>query len=563
MNECPDPAVEQTTCEFRHVRWSDEEAACPECQHPAPRVWETARSAIDIDLDRPAVLLVEVSVHRCPSCGHFFRAQPPFLRRCASYTNRVVSKAVAAVYTDGMAMTRVTERLARDFWVQPSEAMIRHWCHDYTHGLDFVQDYQPWVVEGFSGVLCVDEVYQKQLALLLAVDPKAPQGDRLVGYQLVHGAVRQADVADFFRRLQAVGIDPDEVITDGSALYPALVSAVWPQAAHQLCLFHQTRQVTRHPGGTRRQVLKTASASLPVLPPQRRDAPSKAAPDAPGPVRGTTATTERRRGRGRCRREVHAAGLALVHALRQQGVSVIGIARRTGISRPTVRSWLREPAPADEVLAAAMAAPPPRLDLVVPPPPPPAPWQDWEQVRQVRQALGPDRFRLLCRPDHLTDADRAAFAAVCASPVGESVRLARTFLEEWYALWRDKTGQRRSFEDAQERHARWQANPDYAGLPPLQRVQKQCDAAQFEHVGAFLRHAEWESTNNGAERTGRAFRHLQAPRFRWRTEEMTEGALVAEALAKGEACRVEPPPAGRCQRGRKPGTLRAPAPAVT
>ena len=101
MNECADPAVEQTTCQFRHVRWSDEEAACPQCQHPAPRVWETARSAIDIDLDRPAVLLVQVSVHRCPACGHFFRAQPPFLRPGANYTNRVVTKAVAAVFQDG------------------------------------------------------------------------------------------------------------------------------------------------------------------------------------------------------------------------------------------------------------------------------------------------------------------------------------------------------------------------------------------------------------------------------------------------------------------------------
>lgn len=524
MNDCPDPAVEQTTCQFRHVRWSDEEAACPKCQHPAPRVWETARSAIDIDLDRPAVLLVRVNVHRCPACGHFFRAQPPFLRRGANYTNRVVAKAVEAVFHDGMAIRRVSERLTRDFWVQPSEAMIRQWCRDYAQGLNVTVEYQPWVVEGFSGVLCVDEVYQGQLALLLAVDSKAPEGDRLVGYTLVHGAVGRDDVAGFFHRLQAVGIDPDEVITDGSALYPALIATVWPRAAHQLCLFHQTRHVTK----AVRQVLKAAYASLPAPPSELRDA----APEVAGAVRGPTATTERRRGRGRCRREVRAAGLALVHAMRQQGLSVVGIARQTGISRPTVRSWLREPAPSAEQQAAALAANPGRrLDLVPPPAPPPAPWQDWEQVRQVRQALGADRFRLLCRPDHVSADDRAAFAAVFASPVGEPVHLARAFLEEWYALWRDDTGQRRLFEEAQERHTRWQANPDYAGLVPLRRVQRQCDAAQFVHLGAFLRHDGWESTNNGAERAGRAFRHLQAPRFRWRTDEMILGALAAGALA--------------------------------
>lgn len=256
MIDCPDPAVEQTTCQFGHVRWSDEEAACRHCGCSAPRVWDVPRCAIDIDLDHPAVLLVQVSVHHCPCCDRFFRAQPPFLRRCASYTNRVVTKAVEAVFQDGMALTRVSERLARDFWVQPSEAMIRHWCHDYTQGLDVAQDYQPWVVEAFSGVLCVDEVYQEQLALLLAVDPQAPDGDRLVGYQLMHGSVGREDVASVFRRLQAVGIEPEEVITDGSALYPALIATVWPSAAHQLCLFHQTRHVTK----AVRQVLKAAYA---------------------------------------------------------------------------------------------------------------------------------------------------------------------------------------------------------------------------------------------------------------------------------------------------------------
>jgi hypothetical protein len=49
----------------------------------------------------------------------------------------------------------------------------------------------------FSGILCVTEVYQGQLALLLAVDPAAPDGDRLVGYQLVHGRVDTAVVAGF------------------------------------------------------------------------------------------------------------------------------------------------------------------------------------------------------------------------------------------------------------------------------------------------------------------------------------------------------------------------------
>jgi hypothetical protein len=41
--------------------------------------------------------------------------------------------------------------------------------------------------------------YQDRLALLLAVDPAAPEGDRLVGYQLVHGAVDQAEMGASWR----------------------------------------------------------------------------------------------------------------------------------------------------------------------------------------------------------------------------------------------------------------------------------------------------------------------------------------------------------------------------
>jgi hypothetical protein len=120
--------------------------------------------------------------------------------------------------------------------VKPSEAMIRKWCSRYADGVDFEGDYQKWVVEEFSGVLCVDEVYQDKLALLLAVDPAAPDGDRLVGYQLlVHGRVERKDIEKFLLRLRQIGVDPEEVITDGSPLYPGALKEVWPAAPSCVC----------------------------------------------------------------------------------------------------------------------------------------------------------------------------------------------------------------------------------------------------------------------------------------------------------------------------------------
>src|SRR5262249_32257889 len=144
-----------------------------------------------------------------------FRAQPPFLRPRAIYTGRVVQKAIDAVYRDGLAARSVPDRLARDFWVKPNEKMIRLWCRTFAAEVDFTADYQPWVVANFSGILCVDEVYQGELALLLAIDPAAPDGDRLVGYTLLDHtkAVDQDAIKAFLKQLRAAGIQPDQVIT--------------------------------------------------------------------------------------------------------------------------------------------------------------------------------------------------------------------------------------------------------------------------------------------------------------------------------------------------------------
>ena len=242
--------IQITPCAFRQVRWSFPSVDCPGCGGPAPRLWDATRVAIDIDLEQPVVLAIVVSVHVCPVCSRMFRAQPPFVRPRAIYTLRVVRKAVEAVHRDGLAMRCVPDRLARDFWVKPDEKMVRLWCRTFATQIDFAGDYQPWVVANFSGILCVDEVYQGDLALLLAVDPAAPDGDRLVGYTLLPktSEVDQSMVKAFLERLRDAGVSPDEVITDDSRLYPSVLAEVWPTARHQLCLFHATRRVVRAVG---------------------------------------------------------------------------------------------------------------------------------------------------------------------------------------------------------------------------------------------------------------------------------------------------------------------------
>lgn len=596
------PAINQTVCQIREVSYCLPEVGCERCQQPAPAYSTATRVAIDLNLDQPVLLLVTVSVHHCQPCQHYFRAQPPFLRPKAVYTNRVVSKAVQSVYQDGMACRRVVDRLARDFWVRPHEKMVRLWCRAYQTSLDFETDYQAWVVSEFSGILCVDEVYQDKLALLLAVDPAAPDGDRLVGYQLVSGSVEGKEVEQFLTRLREVGIEPVEVITDGSSLYPGVLRQVWPQAAHQLCLFHETRRVTTG-------IMKAINAvrrSLPSPPPIPH--PRGIRPHGSTAPKDLTDLEVQQWQQQRAERERQ---IGLVHYLAEQGLSQRAIERQTGFSRPTVKKWLNLTRPnlsAEQILAGPAQAqvdipapaavkrnkirqvhelarqhlsyseigrqigihrvtvkkwlqepvpPEPEPVLlsvpVVPEPPlPPAPWTSWEQVKQVREALQEHRFLLLRRPEHLNEQELSHVKALLASPVGAELQLGRSFLLDWYLIWKDETGQRRTPAEAKARYETWQTDETYAAVPILHKAQNQVPPAKFEQLSHFLQQPEWEATNNGAERAGRAFRHRQAPHFNLRSQEAISGTIKAGACLRKEAA-TRPPlqPLHTCQRGRK------------
>lgn len=624
--------INQTPCLIREVAYLLPEASCDRCGCPAPRYSLAERIAVDLDLDRPILLAVRVSVHHCLPCHHYFRVQPPFLRTDATYSRRVVLKAMEAVHQDSMAIRRVPARLARDFWVRPSEGIIRQWCTDYRAGFAFETDYQPWVVREFSGVLCVDEVYQDDLALLLAVDPAAPGGDRLVGYQLVHGTVDAESMAAFLTRLREAGIQPEQVITDGSSLYPTVLARIWPAAAHQLCLFHETRRITK----AAMEVIQAVRSALPHPAPEPgsnfrgplRDQPPTADPADPAHQRW------------QMRRKVREAGIAHVQRLAQQGLSQRAIARQLGLHRATVKEWLHLNPPnevsdgfsqlwhdrtapdADDLRRAAHQAKRRRVlelrqqglsysaiarevglhritvkqwllqnsavpaSLAVMPNDalptgsltddqapwgdietqplvntngpsgsvtvPPAPWQDWDQVRQVREALREHRFLLMRRPEHLNTDQQALVADLLSSPPGE-LNTARTFLLDWYAVWKDDQGRRRSVADARALYEAWRSNPVSLAVPALRRVLARMTDARFEHLSPFLRRPDWEATNNGAERGARAFRHRQAPHFNLRSQESITGALVVtHCLRQAGAMSPVQQEASRSTRGRKP-----------
>ena len=170
----------------------------------------------------------------------------------------------------------------------------------------------------------------------------------------------------------------------------------------------------------------------------------------------------------------------------------------------------------------------------------------------MRGDLQEHRYLFLHRPNHLTADQQAQIDTLLASPVGSQLQVARRFVEEWYLLWHDTKGQRRTLDEARERFAAWSSDSEYAAVASLRRVQA-CMTAQFEHLSQFLRHPRWEATNNGAERMGRAFRHRQAPHFNLRTGPAMEGVIVVMACQrKAAATTCQHRQIARCHRGRKP-----------
>jgi hypothetical protein len=205
--------------------------------------------------------------------------------------------------------------------------------------------------------------------------------------------------------------------------------------------------------------------------------------------------------------------------------------------------------PPDPAVVAELAA---TAEQMPAPEPPPPPWRDWDEVCRVREDLRLHDTLFLHQTENLTLEECQTLDELLAGPVGSELRVARGFLERWFGIWKDDTGQRRTPGDAQQRYEMWQDDADAATLAPLRRQLQHLDADHFTRLSAFLRDPTWESTNNAAERGGRAFRHGEHPHFRVRSATTIDAdPKVRAQLQRERFC--SPPPARlhHCQRGRR------------
>jgi hypothetical protein len=124
-----------------------------------------------------------------------------------------------------------------------------------------------WALSDFSGYIAADELYDGPFCILSIVDNRT---FKRLAYHVLSGAPTAKDVEAFFRRfhedLGARGLAVRGVTTDGSALYPEAIAAVFGDVPHQVCTFHVLREVVKAVLSAVARVRKALTAAAPKLP---------------------------------------------------------------------------------------------------------------------------------------------------------------------------------------------------------------------------------------------------------------------------------------------------------
>jgi transposase-like protein len=232
--EAPTPVVVPRRC-------APKKAPCPDCGKHGSRKRTVTRTVRTVAYK--AVIYLEFTcgeyAARCDCCTTFRNGPEGVLPR-ATYDNKVRDLVLDRILKDGMSVERTLESIRREFLLDLSTGFVYDVLRDHAGQLDMAE-HRRMVLEHFSGTLCVDELHLGRFTLLLATDPLA---DVPVAFALVskddHDHMRR-----FLKNLKTWGLMPRVVVTDGSNLYPAVLAELWPDAAHQLCVFHVIKEINK------------------------------------------------------------------------------------------------------------------------------------------------------------------------------------------------------------------------------------------------------------------------------------------------------------------------------
>src|SRR3954453_1186521 len=127
-------------------------------------------------------------------------------------------------------------------------------------------DYLDWALSDFSGFIAADELYDGPFCILSLVDNRT---FKRLAYQVLSRAPTAKDVEAFFRRfheaVKARGLSVKGDTTDGSALSPEPIAAVFGEVPHQVFTFHVPAQVVKAVLSAVAKVRKELTAGAPKL----------------------------------------------------------------------------------------------------------------------------------------------------------------------------------------------------------------------------------------------------------------------------------------------------------
>jgi hypothetical protein len=226
---------------FIPVQCAPKKAPCPKCGKHGHRKRKVTRKVRTVAFKSIAYLEITCGEYaaRCDCCKTF-RNTPEGVLPKALYDNKVRDLVLDRILKDGMNVEQTLESLRREFLLNLSTGFIYDVLRDRVEQLD-MSEHRRKVLNQFSGTLCVDELHLGCFTLLLATDPLS---DLPVAFALV-AANDQDHMRRFLGNLKTWGLTPRVVITDDSNLYPAVLAELWPEAEHQLCVFHIIKNINK------------------------------------------------------------------------------------------------------------------------------------------------------------------------------------------------------------------------------------------------------------------------------------------------------------------------------
>jgi hypothetical protein len=107
-------------------------------------------------------------------------------------------------------------------------------------------DYLNWALDGFSGYIAADELYDGPYCVLSIVDNRT---FKRIFYRVLNHAPTHDDIREFFTAFRGAlnlrGLLLQGITTDGSPLYPGPIAAIFPGVRHQVCEFHVLAEITK------------------------------------------------------------------------------------------------------------------------------------------------------------------------------------------------------------------------------------------------------------------------------------------------------------------------------